>query len=170
MALIVETGTGLANSESYVTVEEADAYHTSRGNLPWLNDVDMTEAAKEQALRRAADYIEQVYGLSFKGYRVSRTQALSFPRNEVEVYDYYIDGNVIPVQLKNAQMALAYKAAQGNLAPDISQAVKREKVDVLEVEYMDSSNPVVRFREIDNLLAPLLTNSPSGAMRKLVRS
>lgn len=169
MALIVETGTGLANSESYVTVEEADAYHTSRGNLPWLNDTDMTETAKEQALRRAADYIEQVYGLSFKGLRVSSTQALSFPRYDVEIYGFYNDSAIIPVQLKNAQMALAYKAAQGNLAPDISQAVKREKVDVLEVEYMESSNPVVRFREIDNLLAPLLTNSPSGAMRKVVR-
>ncbi len=166
MSLTVETGTGAANSESYASVVDADAYHNLRGNAPWLT---LTTAEKEEALRRATDYIEQVYGLSFKGLRVSREQALSWPRYDVEIYNYYNDSNVIPALLKNATNALAYKAAQGNLGPDLTQAVKREKVDVLEVEYMDNSTQLVRFREIDNLLAPLLTTSPSGAMRQLVR-
>ncbi len=166
MSLIVETGTGAANSESYASVAESDLYHDARGNLPWLT---LSTTEKEESLRRATDYIEQVYGLSFKGLRVKREQALSWPRYTVEIYGYYNDSNVIPTQLKNANLALSYKAAQGNLSPDLTQAVKREKVDVLEVEYMDSSSQLVRFREIDNLLAPLLTSSPSGAMRPVVR-
>lgn len=166
MSLNVETGTGAANSESYASVSDADAYHDLRGNAPWLT---LTTAEKEESLRRATDYIEQVYGLSFKGLRVSREQELSWPRYDVEIYQYYNDSNVIPTLLKNATNALAYKAAQGNLSPDLTQTVKREKVDVLEVEYMDSSSQLVRFREIDNLLAPLLSSSPSGAMRPLGR-
>lgn len=167
MSLNVETGTGAANSESYASVAEADLYHDARGNPAWLT---LTTAQKEEALRRATDYIEQVYGLSFKGIRVKREQLLSFPRYTVEIYGYYNDSNVIPTQLKNANLALAYKAAQGNLSPDLTQGVKREKVDVLEIEYMDHSTQLVKFREIDNILAPLLLNSPTGCMRPLVRS
>lgn len=166
MSLTVELGTGATNSESYVTVADADQYHDNRGNVPWLS---LTTAEKEEALRRATDYIEQVYGLSFKGVRVTRAQALNWPRYDVEIYGYYNDSNIIPVQLKNAQIELAYKAAQGDLSPDLEQQVKREKVDVLEVEYMDGSTQVKRFRAIDNLLAPLLANMPSGVSRKLVR-
>lgn len=166
MSINVETGTGATNSESYASVANADSYHSLRGNTPWAT---ITTAQKEEALRRATDYIEQVYGLSFKGIRVTREQALNWPRYDVEIYGYYNDSNVIPPQLINATCDLAYKAAQGDLSPDLEQQVKREKVDVLEVEYMDGSTQVKRFRAIDNLLAPLLANMPSGVSRKLVR-
>ena len=169
MALIVETGAGLVDSESYASVAEADAYHANRGCTPWFDVSKMTTEIKEQCLRRATDYIEQVYGQSFHGYRVSSTQALAFPRVDVELNGYYIASDIIPTILKSATITLAYKAAQGNLAPDLGQTVKREKVDVLEVEYMDGASAVKRLREIDNILAPLLNGLPSGAMRKLVR-
>lgn len=166
MALIVETGAGLVNSESYASVAEADVYHANRGCAPWAT---LTAPQKEEALRRATDYIEQVYGQSFEGYRVTSTQALAFPRVGVELNGYYIASDIIPTILKSATITLAYKAAQGNLAPDLGQTVKREKVDVLEVEYMDGASAVKRLRDIDNILAPLLNGLPSGAMRKLVR-
>lgn len=37
MALTVEDGTVVANADSYVTVEYADAYHRKRGNTSWLS-------------------------------------------------------------------------------------------------------------------------------------
>lgn len=166
MSLNVETGTGAANSESYCSVANADTYHSNRGCAPWAT---LTTGQKEEALRRATDYIEQVYGQSFQGFRVNSTQALSFPRYDVMLNGYYVLSNTIPTILVNATADLAYKAAQGNLSPDITQAVKREKVDVLEVEYMDNSSPVTRIRAIDNILSPLLKNLPSGAMRSLIR-
>ena len=166
MSLNVETGTGASNSESYASVINADLYHSNRGCAPWAT---LTTGQKEEALRRSTDYIEQVYGLSFQGRRVTSTQALSFPRIDVLLNGHYVASDTIPTILVNACCELAYKAAQGNLSPDITQAVKREKVDVLEVEYMDNSSPITRIRAIDNLLAPLLKSLPSGSMRMVTR-
>jgi hypothetical protein len=173
MALIVEDGTGLANAESYISLAEADAYHTSRGNLPWINDADMTETAKEQALRRATDYLQHFYSGLWLGYKSTLTQALDWPRQDVPKVDtpygnYYLLTE-IPQELKNACAELAYKAAQGDLTPDLTQAVKREKIDVLEVEYSEFSPQSKRYRVIDNLLSKFLAQSSSGIFRKLAR-
>jgi hypothetical protein len=167
MGLIVETGTGSATSESYASVAFADAYHAARGCAPWAT---LNTAQKEEALRRATDYIEQVYGLSFQGVRVNSTQALSWPRGFVVIHGYGIESTTIPQILINATAELAFKSAQGNLAPDVSQGVKREKVGQLEVEYMNGSSSVIRFRAIDNILAPILTASASGASKGLIRA
>ena len=85
MSLNVETGTGASNSESYASVTNADTYHSNRGNSLWAT---LTTPEKEQALRRATDYMEQVYRKRWKGVRVNATQALSFPREWVEREDY----------------------------------------------------------------------------------
>jgi hypothetical protein len=166
MPIIVEDGNALSSSISYVTVSDADAYFSERGNEAWA---DYTSAQKEELLIKSADYIDQVYGLSFQGYRRSSTQSMAFPRTDVLLHGYYLSSTEIPRELKKAQIELAYKAAQGDLSPDLEAQVKREKIDVLEVEYMEGSTQVKRFRTIDNLLAPLLGNTPSGASRKLVR-
>lgn len=166
MSLLVETGTGASNSESYASVANADSYHSNRGCAPWAT---LTTAQKEEALRRSTDYIEQVYGQYWQGAQVNETQALSFPRSGVVVNGYTLGYTSIPARLINATCELAYKAASGNLSPDLTQGVKREKVDVLEVEYMDASSPVTRLRVIDNMLAPLLTSMPNSAMKGLVR-
>lgn len=167
MALNVETGSGASNSESYCSVSYADTYWSNRGCAPWAT---LTTAQKEEALRRATDYIEQVYGQSFQGYRINSTQALSFPRTGVVVYGYDLSSSTIPEILIKANAELAYKAAQGNLSPDLTQTVVREKVDVLEVEYSKGSSAIVKYRAIDNLLSPLLTMIPNGAFHKLVRA
>lgn len=184
MALIVEDGTGKSDAESLASVAEADAYHTSRGNLPWINDPDMTEAAKEQALRRASDYIMQVYRLRWDGTRTSSSQALDWPRAFVIRKDfeysglngytviggnYYYPSNSVPVEVKNACIELAFKAAAGELAADLEQGIVREKVDVLEVEYDKYSPQQKRYRAIDMLLAPFLKVNGSSVNKVVVR-
>ena len=77
----VEDGTGLADADSYVTLDYADNYFYSRGNAEW-EDIDYEE--KERLLVVATDYIDSVF--VWKGKRKSRTQSLRFPR--VNVYDY----------------------------------------------------------------------------------
>lgn len=166
MALIIEIGNGGSDSESYIGVADADIYHSNRGNASWAG---LTDAVKEQNLRKATDYIEQVYGQSFYGERVTATQALSFPRSGVYVNGYLIANDVIPESLTRACAELALKAISETLSPDVGQQVKRKKVDVLEVEYADYSSSVKRYTAIDNLLAPLLASMPNSAFRKVVR-
>jgi len=169
MSLIVETGTGAIDSESYISVADSIIYHNNRGNATWST---ITTAQQEQALRRATDYIEQVYRLKWQGRRVTELQALSFPRYEVLRADgyYYYDYDIVPNEVKSACAEMALKAAQGELAPDLTQGVVREKVDVLEIEYDKYSPQFARYRAIDNLLAPLLTMGSSGTFKTVVRT
>ena len=172
MALNVETGTGSSTSESFISVADADLYHSNRGNTAWAA---LTEPTKEQCLRRSTDYMEQVYRLRWLGYRVTITQALSWPRDEVQRLDLtllnqysYYENNVVPPEVKNACAELALKAASGELLPDLTQGVLREKVDVLEVEYDKYSPQSPRYTAIDRLLAPFL--SGSSVSRTVVRA
>ena len=182
MALVVEDGTGKSDAESYISVADADAYFTKRGNTTWLA---LTETVKEQLLRKATDYLVQVYRMRWKGVRVSATQALDFPRNFMEREDYeastingyqmlggnyYYPADDVPVEVANSCAELAYKANSATLAPDLSRATIREKVDVIEVEYDKSQPQYTQYRAIDNALAPYLATGSSGTFRKVLRA
>lgn len=181
MTLVVEDGTGLANAESFASVAEADAYLAKRGITNWAT---LTTPEKEQALVRSTDYMEQAYRLLWKGSRMSSIQALSWPREWVEREDYastnglsgdidgkfYYPSNAVPNEVKAACIMLAFKAASGDLAPDVERLTKREKVDVIEVEYADGGVPYVRFRSVDMLLGPIVKIGGSGSSQiKLMR-
>lgn len=74
--LIVEDGTGLPNSDSYVSLVEAEAYFAAYPNDNWSGeDVD-----KEVALRRASLDLDLVFGQQFIGVQASQDQSLLFPR------------------------------------------------------------------------------------------
>ena len=176
MALITEDGTGKADSESYMSVADADTHFASRGITLWAT---MLEAEKEQALRRATDYMVEVYRTSWAGYRKTTTQALDWPRYEVpridapQAYGYsfspsYYDDSSVAAEVKRACAEMAFRAASGELAPDIDRLAKREKVDVIEVEYADGATPYKRYRAIDNMLRPFLGGRPNQI--KLVRA
>ena len=170
MTLIVEIGA--SNSESYATVAEADLYFSNRGEATWAA---LTEPQKEQNLRKATDYMTQIYRLRWKGSRVTVDQSLDWPRAYVERSDlkpqasfsndflygiYTYPDNVIPNEVKNACIELALKASAGELSPDIERTgnVIAESVSgAVAVQYSDKSTPrFVVYRAIDNILAPLL--------------
>lgn len=180
MALVVETGSASTTAESYASVADADAYWSKRGNAAWSA---LDTSTKEQNLRKATDFMEQVYRLRWKGIRLTATQALSWPRAFVTRMDYYatgstppddVDGNlyyptdVVPVEVVKSCIELAYKTNGTDLNPDLSRLTKREKVDVIEVEYADNSPQYTTYRSIDQTLAPLLM--PTSNSAKVVRS
>lgn len=163
MSLIVENGTGLVNAESYVGVADTDAYHSNRGNTAWAA---LSTAVKEQSLRKATDYIEQVYRLRFIGYRHTETQALSFPRDEIPRKDFtylnqfsFYANNIVPAEVANACADLALRASTADLSPDVTRLATSEKVGALEVTWDNTKQPYTKYRAIDNLLAPFLSSS-----------
>ena len=129
--------------DSYVTVAEADAYHAIRPSAnAWAA---LTEPEKEQRLVAASDYLDSQY--IFNGKKTDENQPREFPRN----------GNTeIPTAIKKAVFELAL---QDSLTSNASAEVKREKVDVLEVEYFQSDDGAIRFGYIDGLLRPFLLQS-----------
>jgi hypothetical protein len=152
MAIVVEDGTGKDNAESYASVADADAYHSSRGNAAWAA---LSTPVKEENLRKATDYLA-AYDAVWKGSRVSSSQALAWPRRGVDAHNFEILSTVVPKAVTVATAILALKASAGELAPDLDRGVLREKVGVLETEYDPASPQARRYVEVDRLLAPYL--------------
>jgi hypothetical protein len=161
MALIVEDGTGLADAESFISVADATAYHAARGNDAWA--ALASDAEREKYLRRATDYMEEVYRDMWAGYRRTVTQALCWPRYMVPIKDspggyaslpsYYPDDSV-PKLVARACAALALKAITGDLEPDLDAQVKRKSVGPLDVEYYEKPMQPKRPRAVDEMLQP----------------
>jgi hypothetical protein len=173
--MIVEDGSIVADANSYITVAFADDYHEKRGNTTWAT---MTVGEKEASIIRATDYIEQAYNQRWKGRVVDPLQSLDFPRAFVNLSDvsgfsnaqydfiggvYFLPNNVIPKELKNASAEMAFKAARGELSPDLEPTgnVIAESVDgAVSVSYSDRNTPRFKvFRAIDNMLSHLLKSN-----------
>ena len=142
MAVIV------VGTNSYVTVAELDTYAGDRG-------ISITAEDKTILLIKAMDYIETRNYISSK---TDVTQALEFPRLlccGYSVCEY--DNEEVPNDIKKAQMVAALLIDTDNdLQATLTQTVKREKVDVLEVEYMDNSSQSNFYTSLNDLLKPFL--------------
>ena len=157
----------------YGTVAAADAYHAARANAAWTGD----DVAKQAALIRASTYIDGKYQFQnacgrweslFSGSKTGgRAQALQWPRTgAADNEGSAIPADEIPTEIEQAtyEAALREIAAPGSLSPDYvaTNAIKRQKVDVLEIEYQSAApgsggvptRPVITV--VDELVAPLL--------------
>lgn len=164
MAIVIETGAGVDNAVSYVTVDEADLYHQSSGNSAWTG----TDAAKEAALVRGARMLE---GLPWKGVKTARTNPLVWPRIGATDGDgRLIDADEIPAEVKRAQCEAALKelVEPGVLTPDLQRGgmVKKEKVADLEVEYADGAPAGTIFSGVEQFLRGLLRPSTAWEVVK----
>jgi len=165
VSLIVEDGSGLANAESYISAAGADARMSAIGDATWAV---LTTAQKEEALRRSTIYMEQAYRGRWTGLRMTREQALSWPRYGVCVDGFYLPSDEVPADIANACADLALKAAAGDLNEDLTRGVVREKIGPIETEYDRNSPQSVRYRAVDMALSPYLKGS--SAMATLVRA
>lgn len=175
-SFVVEDGTPLTNSNSYVTVAEADAYHTLRGNGDWL---DATKQTKQSALVKATFYLIQKYRMRWKGIRVDRNQSLDWPRAGVISEDFFnpqtdprpalypklafeIPETEIPTEVKQATYEIALRIAQGtDPNPDVSSGgdIRSIQAGPVEIEYFGqggSAEKTIEFPVVDGLVRPLL--------------
>jgi len=145
-AVIVEDGTGLTNSDSYVTVAELIAYAGNRG-------VTLTGVA-EVALHLAMDALE---GREYIGDKEDEFQSLLWPRDNIFIDGFYVPPSAIPKLLKEAQMefAISIDAGDNPMANEGRETV-REKIDVLEFEYSSSARNSTYFKAAESKLRKLL--------------
>lgn len=169
MSLTVETGQGLPDAESYLSVADADAYHTRFGNTSWTG----TTPEKEIALRRATQYIDATYGLRWQGQRVNSVQALDWPRYDVVTRDgYVLDSTTLPQALKDAtaEMAIACLEEDPMPSPDVNAEIKKERFKVgpieEETEYVDGKSETTYHRKVSSLLTPLLMTASQGYVER----
>lgn len=111
MAFVVETGTGLANSNAYTSVSAFKSYHDDRGN----SYSGYTDSQIEKAIVCASDYLDIRF--TFIGYRRNVSQSMEWPRYQA----FYRDGrlaNGVPVEIAEACAEYALRALAAPLAPD----------------------------------------------------
>lgn len=182
MALVVEDGSGLPNAESFISAVDASTYHAARGNVAWAAIAD--DATREIYLRQATDYMEGIYRLRWKGYRLNAVQYLSWPRQSVFLTDigatnegsYYggdgflVPNNVVPTQVKQACAEFALVASSTPLSPNIERVVKSEKLDVIERVFDEGSPVYTIFRTAVLKLGPFVSSLGGGTMVGLVRT
>jgi hypothetical protein len=153
MSVIVEDGSIVANSNSYVSETDLTAFATARGVT--------LSGDEEELLIQAMDYIES---LSYKGLKKTRDQSLQWPRSGVYIDSYYLDNDVIPEELKKGLMQTAIAIDTG-VGPQVTlgRKTKREKVGELEVEYEASSVTNSLDVKIKGFLWKLLNSGGMGS-------
>jgi len=182
MTLVVEDGTGRADAQSYVSLDDAAAYASAQGLSAWLADT-VEDGARESALIRATAFIDATYRARFSGYPTNgRAQALEWPRrgaytyvpdtgrsaaffdaNTGARYDQgytYLPVNEIPRELRAAVCEAAARelAKPGSLAPDLKRggAIKSAGAGSARVEFFGNAPAGTTFQAIDLALGPLL--------------
>lgn len=148
MALTVEDGTGLATAEAYISVTDADSYFSDRGDAAWAA---LTTAAKEQALRKGADYLQSY---RWQGWRLNATQALAWPRTGVVVDG--VTAAAVPEAIRRANAELAVRASAGDLWADAGGQVVSETVGPISVTYAQGARQQMRYEAVERMIAALL--------------
>lgn len=159
VTLVVETGAVVSGANTFISKTDADTYHEYRGHASWAL---ASEANRNIALINGADYLCRKYRLAWKGARYDEDQALCWPRSGVSNEDgVALDYDVIPQAVKDAQCeaALIYLTEDMQESQDRGGMIQREKVDVIEVEYMAGAMTGKKYPAIDSLLSGLLKST-----------
>lgn len=134
--MALDATVGGPNSNSFVTVAEADTYFAQHPfDDHWTN---LHVADKEAYLIMATRTLS---GLCWTGIGASATQALPWPRiGMYAVTGYALSSSVLPRQLKEMTFELALKLrvdGQSASSSTVDQGLKRAKAGPVEVEYFN---------------------------------
>lgn len=137
ITLIVEDGTGVPNANSYCNLDYALEYCTMKGYTSWQS---LSENEQKVFIIRGTEFVDNFF--NWRGRKGTASQALSFPR--IDLYDddqYLIHG--IPDKLKKACLEAAFLNSTSDAdtlftTKDENGAIKKQKVDSLEVEYFNN--------------------------------
>ena len=135
MTLIIEDGTGKPDAESYASAEDMALYAVKFGTV-----IPAGVTEQEALLRRAALAMD---GMTWKGRKTSREQALSWPRRDVLLDQEIKPNNYLPARIHYGQMALAAEIHQDDIDPIDKRkgAVTLERVEgAVTREYATISN------------------------------
>jgi len=162
MSLVVEDGTSKTDADSYLSVADADTYHTAHSaSTDWSG---AETADKEKSLRLATQFLDAKFNGLWRGYRTYQDQSLDWPRACVEDNDgYSYVSDQMPQKLLDATAELALKVAGGDTLlddvdrPGISKT-KEVKVGPITIkkDYLGGDSPFKRYPLVEELLRPLL--------------
>lgn len=171
MALVLEDGTGLPNSNSYADVAYADAYFAGHPYYAEAWD-DLTSPQKENLLIAASYYIDSEF--EWHGYRVSETQAMDWPRqwivNPDPVGTLYYFPTGVPDRVRRATCEQARFMSLGDATVSSSggDGISELKIDVIELKFDSSVRVMTSNSMVLSLLRDLGIWSGAARVRKVL--
>jgi len=154
MAFLVEDGTGLAGANSYVSLADANAYFTDRGNTAWDEAEDEDKLA---ALVRASAALDGMYGYRWPGTRYTDLQALDWPRSGAWDRDSYpLTG--VPQKVKEAtcEAASVELGTSGALSKSAEPGLSELTVGAITKKWASSSGAANSYPAIGQKLARIV--------------
>ena len=138
MALTIIDDVGSANSNSYISLADANLYFEARANSDSWNDLADDEDKKRYLLTatQLIDYED------FAGSRQSATQALKFPRTGLPYQDGISIDGIIPLQVQRAGCEMAIHLIDTDMSKlDTTNApIESVKVGSVQLDYKIDSN------------------------------
>jgi len=172
--MIVEDGTGIADADSYVTLNDAIEYCTDRG----LTFAASPSALGEAALIRASTAIDARYSSSYPGDRTNgRGQGLQWPRTGAYDSDgWLIPEDEIPIEVFNATVEAAVRefASPNSMMPDLERGgeIQSIRAGSVGITYSSNASAKTEFTLIDGIMANVLSGmggSGGGLFGTVVR-
>lgn len=175
MSLIIETGDGLPDADSFVSVPDCADYAASHGlQFP----VDSPPNAAEAALRRATAWIDGAFRGRYPGRRRNgRGQALEWPRTGArDAEGNSIPADEVPAEIIRAccEAAIRELSSPGSLSPDVTPGERISQASVtgaVSVTY-SSSRGVADMRPvatvIDDILSSLIGSRPGNSSTRIL--
>ena len=141
--IIIENGTGVENSNTYLSIDEFQDIADMLGHsyTGWSTDETMAR------LIRSTIILDSTYRNSYPGTRLKNEQGLEWPRRQAHYYDGgTINDDVVPKEVKYAQVEMVF-ALGNNLQPvvNINGSIKEERVKVDVIEDQKKYNYVNKF-------------------------
>lgn len=167
MAFTPETGDGLAEANSYVSVADADSYHLLRNNTAWAA---LNSTVKQASLVYATAYVDANF--SWPGVIVREEQALGWPRYDARDDESRLLTGV-PRKLSEAvcELALIHSSTEAlNSTYDRGGAVKAESVGPVSIEYFDGAPAGVTYPFLVDMLSAITLGGSGTGVTVLVRA
>lgn len=162
LPFVVETGEGLSTATSYVSIEYSDTYMDrilDSYKAVWLAaDTFQKEQALVWATQLFDDYVYfPNYDQKYRNIRLSRTQALHFPRAGMSDYDgYVIDQRSVPEFVKRATTQMAFELLKADRVVEPTRGLLAASVGPLSVTFDPNYAHLTRVipRSVIAIVAP----------------
>ena len=169
ITIIPEDGTGLATANSYLSLAAAETYFEA--HLYAAAWGAATDANKNKALAQATRLLDA--NSVWKGYKLTSTQLLQWPRKDVEHDNFCLATNVVPVEVRNATAELAGLFISEDLTAEVDQnalaGISLGK-GALEIDFKDNRSKRQIPIHINDLLRGLGRVSAGGSGINIVKA
>lgn len=152
------------NVNSYVTLDEANAYFATRADSDKWFALDNN--AKEDAIVTATNYLDDTS--EYVGVAVSTSQALAWPRSGTYYEPKFgqqidLDETVAPDRVKRAVYEMALHLVENPCV--LSTTATMDGVQVGSMMLTDYKEPSRKPHMVRKVIAPLLQSSGNGLWR-----